>query len=580
MSVQISGIGVSRGIAIGKAHILQRGELEILEYAIPEQYIRDEIQRFRRALEVARGQLREIRGRIPPDTRPDIIEFIDTHLLMLEDSTLTVAPEQLIESQRINAEWALKLQRDALVEVFEQIDDAYLRTRKDDIDHVVNRIQRILLSEGEPQETPPDSHLQGAVVLADDLSPADIVLMHHQGVIGFVTEHGGPLSHTTIIARSLHIPAVAGAHKVRRYIQDGETVIVDGERGLIIAGPDAAMLAYYRERRREVEQYRAALERLRGRAAVTRDGRAVELLGNIELAGDIAEVLAAEADGVGLYRTEFLYMNRSDLPDEEEQLAAYAEVVRALEGRPLTIRTLDLGADKTLDGGEDAATNPALGLRAVRLCLRDPALFRPQLRAILRTSALGPVRLMIPMISSIQEVRQVRALIRLLQDELDAEGRAFDPAMPVGGMIEVPAAAVAAELFARELDFLSIGTNDLIQYTLAIDRVDDEVNYLYDPAHPAVLQLLHRVIGAGKEAGTPVAMCGEMAGDPCYTRLLLGLGLRQFSMQANAILEVKQVIVDNDTRELEPLIAELLHCHDFSHYQRLLGRLVTSPLAS
>ncbi len=576
MSVQLSGIGVSRGIAIGRAHLLQRGELEVLEYSIPGHLLDDEIARFRRALEVARAQLRAIQERIPPNTRADIVEFIDTHILMLEDSTLTVAPEHLIQSIQCNAEWALKLQRDALVQVFEAMDDAYLRTRKDDIDHVVTRIQRILLNQHQEHDEIGDAHLAGSILLADDLTPADAVLMQHQGVAAFVTEYGGPLSHTAIIARSLRIPAAVGVRNIRRYLKDDELIIVDGQRGIVIAGADENTLAYYRELQLEEQRQQRALQKLKGAKAVTRDGQAIRMQANIEMLEDVEPLLAAGAEGVGLYRTEFLYMNRDDTPDETEQLKCYGEVIRALKGKPLTIRTLDLGADKEMDGAHATGrlcTNPALGLRAIRLCLRNLNLFRPQLRAILRASALGPTRLMVPMLSNSQELFQVLELIAETRRELERDGLAFDPDMPIGGMIEVPAAALAAEFFARHLDFLSIGTNDLIQYTLAIDRIDDEVNYLYDPLHPAVLHLIHRVIEAGNRAGIPVAMCGEMAGDPRYTRLLLGLGLRDFSMLPANLLEVKHIVTESDTGRLLALTEKLLQEYEPAGMAELLDRI-------
>lgn len=543
MTVQLSGIGVSRGIAIGRAHLLERDHLDVNEYRITEDLIEAEVERFRLALGGAREQLRGIRGRIPPDTSADIVEFIDTHLLMLEDSTLTVAPELLIRKQGINAEWALKQQRDALVQVFEAMDDAYLRTRKDDIDHVVSRIQRLLVHDDKVQDPGAADHLKGAIVLADELTPADVVLLYHQGVAGFITEYGGPLSHTAIVARSLRIPTLVGVHNIHRYIQGGETLILDGQEGLVLAGADAPVLEHYRQRQMEELERVHTLVKTRHEPACTLDGVSVRLLGNIELLEDVEEIIDTGAEGVGLYRTEFLYMNREDTPDEEEQLAHYRDVIDQLRGRPLTIRTLDLGADKALDP-ETAhhCTNPALGLRAIRLCLHDPSLFRPQLKAILRAAALGPVQMMLPMLTSLGELRQSLALIEEVKQELAAEGREFDAAMPVGGMIEVPAAALAADMFAAELDFLSIGTNDLIQYTLAIDRIDDEVNYLYDPTHPAVLDLIQRVIQAGARHQVPVSMCGEMAGDPLYSRLLLGLGLNSFSMQASSLLEVKHLI--------------------------------------
>jgi phosphoenolpyruvate-protein phosphotransferase (PTS system enzyme I) len=576
MAVQLTGIGVSRGIAIGTAHLLQRGELEVLEYAIPHTHIDSEVARFRRALDVARGQLSAIRGRIPPDTRADIVEFIDTHLLMLEDSTLTIAPEHLIVSRQCNAEWALKLQRDALVAVFEAMDDAYLRLRKDDIDHVVMRIQRILVNQHQEHEDTGDSRLAGSILLADDLTPADAVLMQHQGIIAFVTEYGGPLSHTAILARSLRIPAVVGVRHIRRYLNDDDLIIVDGQRGIVITDADEQTLEQYRKLQGEEQRRQRGLQGLKGKPAVTRDGELIQLQANIELLDDVANVLAVGADGVGLYRTEFLYMNREDTPGEAEQLARYTDVISTLNGLPLTIRTLDLGADKEVDSGHTGnrmPLNPALGLRAIRLCLRNPDLFRPQLRAILRASALGPVRLMVPMLSNSQEVLQVLELIDATRRDLERAGHAFDPKMPVGGMIEVPAAALSADFFASRLDFLSIGTNDLIQYTLAIDRIDDEVNYLYDPLHPAVLMLIHRVIEAGTRAGIPVSMCGEMAGDPRYTRLLLGLGLRDFSMLPATLLEVKSLVTASDTHELQVLVEELLLEHEPERFAALLARI-------
>ncbi len=575
MAIQLTGIGVSRGIAIGRAHVLQRGELEVIEYGITRDQVDEEIQRFRAALQVARGQLRAIRNRIPPDTRADIVEFIDTHLLMLEDSTLTAAPEQIIRDHLCNAEWALKLQRDALVRVFEEMDDPYLRTRRDDVDHVVNRIQRILLqADGDADGS---QAFVGAILLADDLTPADTVLMQHQGILAFVTDFGGPLSHTAIVARSLHIPAVVGVHNGRRYIRDGERIIVDGRRGVILVDTDEAIRDQYAALQKRERRRQAQLARLRNQPAVTRDAVPVALQANIELPDDVDDVLRVQAHGVGLYRTEFLYMNRNDTPDEEEQFQCYAGIVERLGGLPLTIRTLDLGADKQpqASGETPVCSNPALGLRAIRLCLHDPALFLPQIRAILRASALGPVRLMLPMLSSAPELSRTFALIQEARRGLARDGMAFDPAMPVGGMIEVPAAALMADFFARQLDFLSLGTNDLIQYTLAIDRVDDEVNYLYDPLHPAVLRLVQDVIDAGRRAGTPVAMCGEMAGDPDYTRLLLGLGLREFSMEPSSLLEVKRIVKRSDTRRLREQVLPAVASGDPATIRGLFERLTS-----
>ena len=578
MPFSLHGIGVSRGYAIGRTYLLQRNQPEITEYTIPDAIIEDEVQRFLNGLDLARQQLREIRTRVPPSAANDISAFIDTHLLMLGDVSLTEAPINLIRSLKCNAEWALKVQRDLLVQVFEEMDDPYLRTRKDDVEHVVRRVQRILVTDAPAYLTEADyselanSRLEGRIVVADDLTPADTILMQHQGVLAFVTEYGGPLSHTAILARSLGIPAVVGARNARSYLGNNEPVIVDGRQGVILVGLDERILRYYRHKQQEERRQQRELNKLKGKPAITRDGVTIQLQANIELPEDAVAVREVAADGIGLYRTEFLFMNRGDSPDEEEHLASYLHVIKVLEGSPITIRTADLGADKQVDGGRGGpvCTNPALGLRAIRMCLKDLSMFRPQLRAILRASAYGPVRMMIPMLSTIQEVFQVLRLVAETKRELRERGLAFDERMPVGGMIEVPAAAVCAAQFARYLDFLSIGTNDLIQYTLAIDRVDDEINYLYDPLHPAVLMLIRNTIRAGQKAGISVSLCGEMAGDSRYTRLLLGLGLTQFSMHPAGLLEIKRVVQDSHVGELTKIARRLLHTADAEKYAELL----------
>jgi phosphotransferase system enzyme I (PtsI) len=560
MSLALPGIGVSRGIAIGKAHVLQRGSIEVLESVLPPHLIENEVNRFLQAVQNARQQLESLRERIPPGTRADIAAFIDTHRLMLDDATLVTTPVELIRELGCNAEWALKLQRDAVVEVFDRMDDPYLRTRRDEVDHVINSILRTLLETVENASHGDADVLDQAIVLADNLTPAETVLLEHQGIAGFATAYGGPLSHTAILARSMQIPAIVGAYSLQDYIHDGETVILDGVQGVLIAGPDANTLQHYRERQQQEQQRRLDLGRLADTPAVSRDAVPITLMANIELPEDIKVVSQSSASGVGLYRTEFLFMNRIEPPGEDEQYEVYMSVIEALGGRPLTIRTLDMGADKEIDSGRKAGcNNPALGLRAIRLCLKDLALFRPQLRAILRASAHGPVRMMIPMLSNTHELHQVLSLVNETRNALQRESHAFAPDLPIGGMIEVPAAALTAADFARHLDFLSIGTNDLIQYALAIDRVDEEVTYLYDPLHPAVLRLIRMTIDAGRAAGIPVAMCGEMAGDPRYTRLLLGLGLREFSMHHTALQEVKNVINTSTIAKLEPLVAELLN---------------------
>lgn len=551
LSCQGIGINTSREVAIGEVYLLQQGVPEVTHREITKDLVASEIARFENALHATTNHLRSVREQIPANTALDISEFIDTHLLMLEDNAISQATISLIKENLYSAEWALQVRRDELVRVFDEMDDPYLRTRKDDVDHVVDHVQFVLAG-GQPEQ---QGDLSGRVVVARDLTPAETIMMKNLGVAAFVTEFGGPLSHTAILARSLGIPAVVGIHQATSLFRHGEQLVVDGAQGVVLADPTDRILAHYRQR---IETKRLREEELRRHVdlpALTTDGEQIFLHANIELPEDIGITLNNRADGVGLFRTEFLYMNRPSLPTEEEQLEAYLSAVRGLGGIPLTIRTLDLGVDKTTgnisESGCMPAINPALGLRAIRLCLKEPELFVPQLRAILRASAAGPVRLMIPMLSGIQELKQVIQIIDRTKDELSKKGVPFDTEIPIGGMIEVPAAALAADSFAHYLDFLSIGTNDLIQYTLAVDRMDEEVNFLFDPLHPAVLSLIQHTIDAANRAGIPVSMCGEMAGEPRYTRLLIGMGLRELSMQPSALLETRELIRQSSLSELQ-----------------------------
>ena len=475
---------------------------------------------------------------------------------------LAKEPIETIRREQRNAEWALHIHSQRLVAMFERMDDPYLRTRKDDVNQIVDRVLRNLIV---PHDYEHDQLTAGQIIIANDLTPADTVLLKHKRVRAFVTNMGGPISHTAILARSLDIPAVVTVHGATRYIRNGDEVIVDGDRGVLIAEPDKMILAEYRKRQKQIIKLRKELETLRTSRSVTRDGQQIKLYANIELPGDIKAAQRSSASGIGLYRTEFLFMNRRDVPSEEEQFRNYMKVVKALGKKPITIRTLDLGADKQVDGGRagsEVTANPAMGLRAVRLCLHDMSLFRPQLRAILRASAFGNVRIMIPMLSSLDELFRVLDLIEEIKAELKRGKVKFNKKMPVGGMIEVPAAAISVDLFAPYLDFLSLGTNDLIQYTLAIDRIDDAVNYLYDPLHPSVLRLIAMTIKAGKSARIPVAMCGEMAGDKHYTRLLLGLGLSEFSMHPSSLLEVKKIVRSSRVDQLKKFSRKVLQARD------------------
>ena len=573
MSLWLSGIGVSRGIGIGRVQRLHGGDLEIPEYTLPPAEIEHEVTRFFGAQRRAKEQLRQIRSQIPGGAPGEIAAFIDTHLLMLDDRSLTEAVVALIRSAQCNAEAALKKQRDALTAVFEQMEDPYLRSRKDDVQHVSARILRILLKQEKGVPSQRAEQAEPPVIVADDVTPADIILLSQQGVAAFITEYGGPLSHTAILARSFSIPTIVGLHNARRLLREGEVVIVDGDLGHALADPDTQALDFFQAKRARQQADRAALSQLRDKPAISRDGVKIKLLANIEMSEDAVHAADLGAEGVGLYRTEFLYMNRRDLPGEEEQYAAYSRVVAAVKG-PITMRTLDLGADKQVDSGSrlgPTPNNPALGLRAIRLCLKEPELFRTQLRALLRASAHGAMQIMLPMISSVQEFRQAQQIIVAVTEQLRSEGQAVADDVPVGAMIEVPAAALAAPLLARHARFFSIGTNDLIQYTLAIDRVDEEVNYLYDPLHPAVLRLIRLTIEAGERSGVPVAMCGEMAGDPRHTRLLLGLGLTEFSMHPASVLEVKRIIIDSNVAELRRQAQRALAAGSVREFQDIVA---------
>ena len=575
MSIYISGIGVSKGIAIGEAYVLAREQFDVRHINLPSSEINSEIKRFKKALALANRQLHEIKNKIAKNTADDIVVFIDTHLLMMEDPAFNEGTIINIKEHLCNAEWALKMQGDRLVQVFDEMEDPYLRTRKDDVLHVVKRIQ-IALSGNKVKKA--NATYKGRIIVTDDLTPADTIMMQQQNVAGFITEFGGPLSHTAILARNLGIPAIVGLHHARNLIHRGETLIIDGSTGTAINRPDDKSLKFYRAVKRSESTKRNLLKKLTGKPAVTLDNKQITLHANIDRPADIKIIKNYDDTGIGLYRTEMLFIELNQWPDQATHLKTYKRAVKALNGKPLTIRTMDLGADKeirdTIDQGP-MAHNPAMGLRAIRRCLKEPQDFMPQLLAILRASAYGPVRMMIPMLTNLEELDQVLALIEEAKLILQQKKMAFDKFIPIGAMIEVPAAALAVDAFAKKLDFLSIGTNDLIQYTLALDRIDDEVNYLYDPLHPSVLKLIHMAIKAGKKANIPVSMCGEMASDTQYTRLLLGMGLEYFSVQANALLEVKQIIINSRLKDLQNEVKGIMQTYDSNEIRSRVQQLGT-----
>ncbi len=579
MSLTLHGIGVSKGVAIGKVFILKHDQIEVNQQTLSKHSLDEEIARFENALTIARTQLQRLRTQIPKHSKVDFESFLEAHLLMLDDSMLTRAPIEFIQQHHCNAEWALKIQCEHIVEVFAQMEDPYLSARKNDVEQVVARVQRILRGYTEMSSESPESFMD-TVVVADDLSPADTVLMQHYGILAFVTEYGGATSHTAILARSLGIPAIVNLSRIRSYIRPDDLLIVDGFRGIVIVAPDETSLRYYQQRQKEEKRQRALLGKLKSAPIVTLDGTPITLHANIEFPEDMEAVKRVGGEGIGLYRTEFLYMNREQPPNEEEHLEAYLSVIKALKGGTVTIRTLDLGADKQIDSKRQErplATNPALGLRAIRLCLKDLKLFKPQLRAILRAAAEGPVRMMIPMVSSIQELLQVRKLIAEVGEDLTQQAIPFNPKVSLGAMIEIPAMAICTDLFATQVDFFSIGTNDLIQYTLALDRVDGSVNYLYDPLHPAVLRLIKISIDAANKANKAISMCGEMASDSRYVRLLLGLGLRSFSVHPEAFLEIKQIINNSDMTGLAQLANRTLKIYSPNEINKLLEIINSLP---
>ncbi|HZV55955.1 MAG TPA: phosphoenolpyruvate--protein phosphotransferase [Rhodocyclaceae bacterium] len=575
MSFALHGLAVSSGIAIGRAHLVSHATLEVAHYKVRDKAVAAEVERFDTAVTMVRTELEALRGEASgPGAPSELAAFVDIHAMILEDPLLSELPKDLIRERRCNAEWALVQQMELLVEQFEEIEDSYLRERKHDVVQVVERVLKALM--GKARKLSKRGRDEDLIIVAHDLSPADTIQFKTLKIGGFVTDLGGATSHTAIVARSLAIPAVVGLHHARPLVREDDLVIIDGARGVLIVEPDPRVLEEYRLRKSELELERSKLKRLKTARAATLDGEDVALYANIELPQDIEQVKEVGADGIGLFRTEFLFMNRDELPDENEQYEAYKSVAKAMAGKPVTIRTLDIGGDKNagaLAGSERQAPNPALGLRAIRYCLAEPQIFLTQLRAILRASHFGKIRLLIPMLAHAAEIEQTLAMIEQAKAQLRETRHKFDENIKVGGMIEIPAAALALGPFVKRLQFLSLGTNDLIQYTLAIDRTDEAVAHLYDPLHPAVLRLIAQTIAAGARMDVPVAVCGEMAGDPALTRLLIGMGLRQFSMHPSLILEVKQQVVMADAEQLTTKVGRLLRCEEPDRLREQVERL-------
>ena len=561
-SFTLHGIPVSRGIAIGRAHLLAPAALDVQHYLIADDQVEAEVSRLQSAIAAVHAELQTIWNELPQDAPAELGAFIDVHALILSDPMISEMPLDIIRSRYYNAEWALVTQIEELSAQFEEIEDPYLRERRADIQQVGERVLKVLT--GSANLLPKVDGSEGnasMIVVAHDISPADMLQFRNRAFNGFITDVGGQNSHTAIVARSLDIPATVGVSNASELIVQGDWLIIDGDAGVVVVDPTPVVLDQYREKQARQIRDRKKLGKLKKTPSLTLDGTPITLLANIEFPDDCAHAMDAGAHGIGLFRSEFLFMGRTGhankLPSEDEQFESYKRAVIAMKGRPVTIRTLDIGADKPLDFAEQTALNPALGLRAIRFCLSEPQMFLTQLRAILRASAFGPVKLLVPMLAHAFEIDQTLLMIEQAKAQLREEKIKFDPDLPVGAMIEIPAAALTLPLFIKRMNFLSLGTNDLIQYTLAIDRVDHEVAHLYNPLHPAVLYLLSSTIAIAAKAGVSISVCGEMAGDTHMTRLLLGMGLREFSMHPSQLLSVKNEILNSDLTVLEPVTRKI-----------------------
>ena len=567
MRALLPGHGASRGSALGRARVRLPHVLDVAEQHIRQDQIDDELARLHEAVDATRREMHSLRARLHGALAQEVGEFLDLHALLLDDPELLHGLDQLIRAGRYTADYALRLQRDRLAAVFDGMDDAYLKSRMDDLDHVIGRIHAHLHQRA--TDTP---GVAGEVLVSDNVAPSELAELQQQGVVAVVTAAGSALSHSAILARSLHLPLVVGNAQALQRINDGDVLLVDGSTGEVVVNPDPDDLRRYRERLRDAAREQRELGRLRSKPSRTRDGVDVALWANAESLEDVAKAHALGAAGVGLYRTEFLFLQRRELPGEDEQFQVYRDLVLGMSGRPVTIRTLDLGADKAdrtglAIGDED---NPALGVRGVRLALAHVEVFDTQLRAILRASAYGPVRILVPMVSGREELLEVRRRLRRAGLQLRKQGHEIAGHVELGAMIEVPAAAIAFHGFVDVVDFVSIGTNDLVQYLLAADRNNEALGELYSPLHPGVLRLLRHVISIGAEHKVPVAMCGEMAGDATLAPMLLALGLREFSLHPATLLELRKAIRDSDLSDLQSRAAKLLQARDRAGIERWL----------
>ena len=566
----LSGVGASKGLALGRARVRHPHVLTLSEETIAADAVDGELARLDAAMQAAREELSGLRDRLQGQLAQEIGEFLDLHVLILDDPDLKAGLRDLIQTGRYSADYALKLQRDRLAAVFQAMDNDYFRTRLDDLDHVIGRVHAALHRRDDDGQL----GLAGEILVADDIAPAELAELSRQQLLAVVTRAGSPLSHSAIIARGLHLPMVVGCADALSHVNDGDALLLDGRDGLLVVEPDAGDLARYRVAREKIERKRTQLERLKRAPTRTRDGIDIGLYANAERREEIAEALSAGCDGVGLYRTEYLFMGRSDVPDEDEQFHAYRDAVLGMAGKPVTLRTLDLGADKADSSGLALRNepNPALGLRGVRLSLSRPMLLDAQLRAMLRAAAFGPVRVLVPMVTAREEIEAVRARLQAMAARLRDDRVPVGDRVAFGVMVEVPAAALTLSDYADLIDFAAVGTNDLVQYLLAADRTHDALDGLYSERHPAVLRLLHRMFTDARDAGLPIHVCGEIAARPEDVPLLLALGLRDLSVHPGAALEVREVIRGADLGRLRRRAAALLRCRTRAEVDRWAAR--------
>jgi phosphotransferase system enzyme I (PtsI) len=573
-SFNLHGIQVSNGIAIGKAYLISNALLEVVRYQISKKEISAEITRFTKGINEVKRDLSEIKKRLQKGSTKEFESFINTHIILLTDKNISEKPKQIIVDEQCNAEWAIKKQMDFIISRFDKIEDQYIKERKYDVIQLVERIIKALL--GHPSQSSLIKNEDKTILVAHDISPADALQFKKHKYAAFITDGGGSTSHTAILARSLDIPSIAGLQNARKLIKNNENIIVDGNKGIVIINPSSNILKEYQLQQSAWKLEREKLSTIKKIKCETLDNEKINLLANIEVPDDLASVKDNNASGIGLFRTEFLFMNRKDLPNENEQYKIYKSVAQAMKNKTVIIRTLDSGAGKNISADKKNSENPALGLRSIRLCLSEPQIFNVQLRAILRASSSGNIRILIPMLSSIPELKQTKLLIERAKQSLRNEKILFNEKIAIGGMIEVPAVAINAEIFAKELDFLSIGTNDLIQYTLATDRTDESVSHLYNSLHPAVLKLIEFTIKAGKKFNKEVAICGEMAGDDKLTMLLIGMGLRNFSMHPARILPVKKQVLNSNSRSLKRAVNKILKSSEPEKIEFLVQSLINN----